>query len=211
MKADEIARRVQRSFGDDNESQIMLADIIDWINAAGREIAKKTEILQGIALLDTAVGSNDIVLPVDFLRDMRLEFNGVKIERTTLDQLDLFTDNDPTKSIGTQPLAYYIWGDKLHFYPYTNTLGVGVVKLFYVRYPTAISAMADTPEVPEVMHEDIVTYCMMRARELNEDYQEASRLQSDWTGRLAEDREIADNPNANSYPAVRNWDGDFGW
>lgn len=211
MLASDIITRVQRTFGDTNQSQITEADIIRWINDAVREIQKRTEVLQGTALLDTAVGSNDIPLPDDFFRDRRLEYQGVKIERTTLDELDLVTGEDPTKAIATTPSRYYIWGDQLHLYPYPNALGNDVIKLFYIRLPTPITTGADELPLPEYMHMEVFTFCMARARELNEEYGETQRLLQEFMGGVGSDMEIANNPNADSYPSVREWFGDYGW
>jgi hypothetical protein len=61
------------------------------------------------------------------------------------------------------------------------------------------------------MQEDVVNYCMMKARELNEDYDERNALLSQHTQRMAESAEIVFDPQTGSYVSVRPDPYDFTW
>jgi hypothetical protein len=209
--ADDVIRRVQRTFGDENESQITVPDILDWINAAQVDICRRTEVLQGTIVYDTAVGDNDYDLPPDYIRASRVEYLNEKIQQTTLDQLDLYSYSDPVHSTGDAKPVWYIWGGILHLYPSPNKVQTGVLKMFYTKLPPPVTISSDTLGIPVHMHDDIVNYCMMKARELNEDFDERNALQSVHTQRMAESSEIVFDPTNNSYVAVREWEGDFGW
>lgn len=209
MQVDDVIRRVQRTFGDENESQIRITDIIDWINAAQRDIARRTEVMQGNQSYPTQT-NNDYVLPDDFLRAARVEYDGKKINMTTLDNLDMWGTDDPVHVTGDATPFWYIWGNLLHLYPNPNNTS-HTVKLFYTKLPVLVTQGPDELSVPEHMHEDVVNYCMMKARELNEDFDERNALQAVHTQRMAESSEIAFDPTTNSYIAVRDWEADYHW
>jgi len=211
VNADDVIRRVQRSFGDENESQIRILDVIDWINAAQNDICRRTEILQGQQIYDVVQGTNDYILPVDFIRASRVEFQGQAIKQTTLDQLDLYSVDDPFHATGNQTPFWYIWGGIMHLYPDPNTNLTGAIKIYYTKTAAVINTGTDALMLPVHMHEDVVNYCMMKARELNEDYDERNQLQSAHTQRMAESAEIAFDPQTNAYVAVRPDPWDYSW
>jgi len=208
---DDIIRRVQRSFGDESESQITVPDIIDWINAAQNDICRRTEVLQGTKQYDTVSGSNDYVLPDDFIRAARVEYLGTVIQQTTLDQLDLYASNDPRHVTGDERPWWYIWGNSMHLYPDPNKNQTAAVNLFYTKLAPLVTNGPDALGIPLQMHEDVVSYCMMKARELNEDYDERNALQSAYSQRMAESSEIVFDPTTNAYVSIRPDPMDYTW
>ena len=203
MNVDDVIRRVQRTFGDENESQIKILDLIDWVNAAQTDICRRTEVLQGTKLFDGVKGSNDYILPLDFIRAARVEYKGASIQQTTLDQLDLYSSGDPVHTKGDSKPWWYIWGGVLHLYPDPDVDQTGVILLYYTRLAPLVQSGTDALGVPVHMHEDVINYCMMKARELNEDFDERNALQSVHTQRMAESAEIIFDPTSNAYVAVR--------
>jgi hypothetical protein len=211
VNVDDVIRRVQRTFGDENESQIKILDLIDWVNAAQGDICRRTEVLQGTKLYDGVQGSNDYTLPTDFIRAARVEYKGSAIQQTTLDQLDLYASSDPVHSKGQENPWWYIWGGVLHLYPDPNVNQSGAVLLYYTRLAPEVQSSMDSLGIPLHLHEDVVNYCMMKARELNEDFDERNALQSVHTQRMAESAEIIFDPTTNAYVAVRPDPWDYGW
>jgi len=208
---DDVVRRIQRSFGDENESQIRVTDIYDWVNAAQNDICRRTEILQGTQQWDTVVNSNDYPLPADFIRASRVEYLGSMIPQTTLDQLDLLSTDDPYHATGQSRPYWYIWGAVMHLYPSPNIAQTAAIKMYYSKLAPLVTLGADSLGVPLHMQEDVVNYCMMKARELNEDYDERNALLSAHTQRMAESAEIVFDPQTNAYVAVRPDPWDFTW
>lgn len=211
MNVEDIVRRIQRSFGDENESQVRIADVIDWINAAQNDICRRTEVLQGTQTYSTAIGSNDYVLPTLFLRASRVEYLGSKIQMTTLEQLDLWSSDDPVHTTGLATPYWYIWGGIMHLYPNPNIIQNNAITLFFTKLAPAVTALTDPLGIPQHMHEDVVNFAMMKAREMNEDFDERNALQSLHTQRMAESAEIVFDPSNNSYAAVRDWEWDYNW
>jgi len=208
---DDVIRRVQRSFGDETESQIRILDVIDWVNAAQNDICRRTEVLQATKIYDTVQGSNDYILPVDFIRASRVEYHGLKIQQTTLDQLDILAANDPYHSTGQATPWWYVWGGILHLYPDPNVNETAAMKMFYTNLAPLVTTGTDALGIPLHMQEDVVNYCMMKARELNEDYDERNTLQQAHTQRMAESAEIVFDPTNNSYVSVRPDPWDYAW
>jgi hypothetical protein len=211
VNADDVIRRVQRTFGDENESQVRILDMIDWINAAQNDICRRTEVLQGTQIYDTLVGSNDYVLPVDFIRAARVEYLGSMIQQTTLDQLDMYSDGDAKHYTGDAKPWWYIWGHQLHLYPNPNKAQTGAILLYYTKLAPTIISGTDPLGLPQHLNEDVINYCMMKARELNEDFDERNALQSVHTQRMAESSEIIFDPTTNAYMAVRPDPWDQSW
>lgn len=211
MNVDDVIRRVQRSFGDENESQIRILDVIDWVNAAQNDICRRTEVLQGTKTYDTVQGSNDYTLPDDFIRASRVEYQGKRIQQTTLDQLDLYSMDDPVHTQGNSVPFWYIWGAVMHLYPDPNQNQTGVIKMFYSKLAPLVTTGTDPLGLPLHMQEDVVNYSMMKARELNEDYDERNALLTAHTQRMAESSEIVFDPTTNAYVSVRPDPWDFTW
>jgi len=211
VNVDDVIRRVQRSFGDENESQIRITDIIDWVNAAQNDICRRTEVLQGTKIWDTVPGDNDYELPPDFIRAARVEYQGEVIQQTTLDQLDMYALSDPVHTTGNSKPFWYKWGETIHLYPDPNQAQSQVLKLYYPKLAPIVNDGNDQLGIPLHMHEDVVNYCMMKARELNEDYDERNALQAAHSQRMAESAEIVFDPSSNSYVAVRPDPWDYTW
>ena len=211
MNVDDVIRRVQRTFGDENESQITIPDIIDWINAAQNDICRRTEVLQGTKTYDTVTGSNDYLLPDDFIRAARVEYLGEMIQQTTLSDLDIYAANDPVHVNGDAKPWWYIWGNVMHLYPNPNKDQSAAVLLYYTKLAPQVTNELDSLGIPLQMHEDVINYCMMKARELNEDYDERNALQAVHSQRMAESAEIIFDPQTNAYVAVRPDPQDMYW
>jgi len=213
VKCGNIIKRTQRIFGDTVESQIFVDDIFDWINEAMRQIARDTEVLEGETDLNTSSSTGEITLPIDFIRAKRVNYLGQWIQQTTLADLDRVDfPNDALKVVNGQfANLWYVWGNKLHIYPDPGLNQTGAIHLWYVRLPLEVNTQDDIPEIPDYMHEDLVRFCLMRARELNEEYDQSAKIEQEWKNRVAQTKEQSQNPYANSYPAVRQWDGDSFW
>jgi hypothetical protein len=207
---DEIVRRVQRIFGDSNQAQISIEDIVDWINDAQRMISRETEILEGQVDLNTSSTKESIELPTDFIRERRVTHLGNKLERTTLGELDNYAyPSDPLLSTTNQANAYYIWGNDLYLYPWPKVNATGTVHLWYTRLPVDVVTVDDVPEIPTRMHAEIVDYCLSIARESNEDWDAANAKLQQFTTRMGRSKDEATATAQSSYPAVRDISSDM--
>lgn len=211
MNLGEIINRVQRQFGDEAEAQITRADITNWANDAQLDIVRKTECLQFHFETDSIANDGSYTFPIPFVRLRRVTFNGIKLKRIELEELDKIAgDREAQPKVGT-PDRYYVWGNRLFLYPLPSKDGEGNLEIYCVKRPEALSGDQSIPEIPEHMHEDIVRYALARAKELDQEDDRSDMIMSEYEARVALSRDETQNPEIDSYPSVRNLDGDLGY
>jgi hypothetical protein len=209
MAVQEVVRQVQRLFGDTSEAQIYIQDIIDWINAGQLEIARQTECLTGTQVIDTSSDdpTDGIALPDDFMREKRVLYNGTALQRTVLEDLDGLGMPTSPAQISDQPFYYYIWSGKMYLYPDPTKVGANMYKLYYIASPVLVASSGDLLSVPFQMYDDVIRFCLMRAKELNEDEQGVNRISAEFSVKMAQGRDEAMHPS-DSYPVIRDYPGD---
>lgn len=206
-----IIARVQTQFGDSSGALITSDEIKRWANDAQREIARKTECVKRHYETSAVQGDGSYTLPPGFLRDVRATFNGRKITRVTLEELDKYEGNRDADPPTGEPSRFYVWGDFVYLYPAPESPGSGNFDMFYIKLPEDMTALDQEPEVPEQYHEDIVRFCLARAKEVDEEDQKAESLMAEFEARMSQSRDEEFNRRADSYPSVRTLPGDDGF
>jgi len=206
LNANDVVRQVQHLFGDSFEVQIKVEDIIDWINESLMTIARETEYktsTQTTALYGpTTLG---VDLPVDFIGEKRVTWDGTPLNKTELTALD---DLGALPSdIGPAVSHFYFWEDKTWLYPQPGT--AKPMLLYYVAAPTLVGDMNIPLALPLHFHKDIVRMCMVRARELNEDWDQARVLQNEIDANLGKTRDDQQNRGRETFPVVRDDPADW--
>lgn len=166
MLVSDITRKVQRLFGDSSaEIIITQADIYDWINEAQLLIVRKTHCLTATAT--AAASTYPTNLPADWVITKRVTYDTpeISLKLCDIEDLDAYSI-DPT--FADTPSFYYFFNGKLNLYPTPG--GTKSVRHYYVKIPTNVTAVGDTPSIPISFHEDIVRFCLMRAHERNENF-----------------------------------------
>jgi len=213
MIVSDVLRRVQRIFGDNTEAQIYVTDVIDWINDGQMEIVRQTDCLTKKLAFDvpnqsTGLNQGPYALPSDFLKEERVAFDDMSLTKTTLQELDQYVSSANKNPMSYDvPAYFYFWQSSLWVYPKATRYGAGLLAIWYVNAPVAVTSQSDALTIPIGYHEDLVRYCLMRAKELNEDYSGSDRLASDFDKRMGASRDDSGNPHT-SYPVVRDYDGD---
>lgn len=213
MQLTDIIKRVQRIFGDEDEVQITVQDIIAWVSDGQMEVARQTECLTKDTVLDfDPTTFTGFAIPSNFILEKRvtwkLQDGGIRpLARTTLESLD----NLGARSAEAKgdPTYYYLWAGNVQIYPIGDVARTGAFRLWYVCAPDALSQVNDQLQIPAHMHEDLVRYALMRARELNEDVEQADRMGAELTNRLVQSRAESFNPYKDQYPVVRDYAGDW--
>jgi hypothetical protein len=208
MNLGQIVASVQRQFGDESGAQITRSDIVRWSNDALVDITRKTEVLQVHAETDTLKEDGSYDLPHDHIRIRRVSYRGYRLKRTELEALDEAQPLQKGQAAGS-PHAFYVWGRKIWLFPKPSRDGEGKLEIYYVKMPDELVADQDVPEIPPHMHEDIVRYCLARAKELDESDEKAQEIMADYAARIALSRDEAQNPEIESYPTVRDIDSEF--
>lgn len=208
MNLGDIRTRVQRQFGDTSGAQILEADIDRWANDAQVDIVRRTEALQEKTQVNTVAGQETYPVPANFLLVKRVTHDGLLLMRTTLDELDALAGNRQEAAFTGVPKRYFVWDNEIGLYPLPEASGVSNLDIWYIRTPATLAAPADIPEIPVFQHEDIVTFCLIRAKQLNEDFDQAAKYEQEYERRLGNAMYESMWPHADEYPAVRSLPGD---
>lgn len=209
MNLGEIVTSVQRQGGDSSGALITRLDVVRWANDGQLEITKKTECLSAHRQTDSSSDDGTYDLPVDFLMMQRVTYNDVPLIKKLLSDLDAISSYVDTTSADT-PRYWYTSDNVLNLYPKPNASGSGNLDIWYVRTPTELVDDNDTPEIPTWMHKEIIQYCKVQAKELDDDQEGQQRAQEAFNRNVGEiDYELNVQPT-DSYPAVRCLPGDMG-
>lgn len=208
MLVSEIGTRVKRIFGDETGTQIDDADIIRWCNDGQLDIIRKTHCLTRTADPTSVQGTNSYPLPADFLFFKEAKYGGRLLSSMSAEQFNVtFPDRELNLTQGVSEY-FTVRGTNYLLYPYPDTTGT-VISLYYVARATTITNIAETPEIPVQFHEAIVKFCLMRAKELDQDWVAAERFQAQYKDDIAESRSETQWLDAGSYPVVRDVDGGY--
>lgn len=209
MNLGEIKTAVKRQFGDESGAQITESDITRWANDAVRDIVRKVEISNQHRETASVADDGSYELPDNFMYIARVTYSNRLLRESKLQDLDLSSNAVDTVSPGT-PESYYIWNNTLYLHPAPSSSGTGNLDIWYVSQPASLGSDIDVPEIPTYMHEDIVRYCLARAKELDEDYQGAAMFDSDYEARVMQARYEKSAQPTDTYPSVRTLPGDDG-
>jgi hypothetical protein len=202
----DVIRKAGRRFGDTDQIVIFNADWYDWINEAQLEICKKTSYLT--TTTTAAASTFPVTVPAGFIRmvDVTYDGNPLKLmERETLIEMQIDKDD----ADGGTPEFYYFFDKKINLYPEPDSSDSHSVAYTYVGVPTLVTGTGDNLSVLDAYSPDVVTWCVMRARERIKDYQGmqiASQQFLDGQGDRIDGMQVADD----SYPTIRDVWADHG-
>lgn len=209
MNLGQIVKRVQRQFGDESEVELTRDDIVNYANDGQMDIVRHTEVLQELIETDAIASQAKYILPSDFLKMKRVTFEGKKIIPIALEDIDNVPEGVGSSNTTTgDPRSYYIWGNELVFHPTPSKDSDGAIDMFYIKAPNPITLDEDIPEIPSAFHEDLVRYCLGRAKELDEEFDDSQRILGDYHQRVNFSKDDHKTPDISTYPSVRLVSGD---
>lgn len=210
MNVESLILGTQRLFGDTSEAQITRSDIIRWLNEGQIKIVRKTQCLQRHVETASVKGQASYELPDDCLFVRRATYDDNLVPPVAFEELDTVApDRDGSNSTGNA-MYYYLWSNSIWFYPAASVTENGKIDIWYIRTPVELSSNSDEPEIPEYMHEQLINYAVMKAKELDEDYDAAMMLRNGFDVEMQDARNDAQSVQKDSYPAVRALPGDLG-
>lgn len=180
MDVDDVATRVRREFGDEASVQITDDDIIRWINDAQQQIAVNNEgLMETKSNTDVIAGQSEYLTPVDMSVLRSLSYQGFHLRSMTLNEFNEYmTGYEAPGSLNPYgqgiPICFTVWQDKITLFPTPSESVTGGLYIYYIRYPTSVTTLADDLSVPQEYHNSIVSYCLQQAYELDEDMYKAS-------------------------------------
>lgn len=211
MNLGEIKRKVKRILGDESGALIEDTDIVDWVNDAQIDIARKSEVLQDYVSQDVIADQTQYNLPDDFIKIVAVSYNGIDLSKTTRSELSSISPARDAESLRDTPSRYYLWGNRLWLFPKPNTdLSDGLI-IYYVFSPQPLSDDRDVPTIPIHMHEAILDYCISKGREMNEELEGSAFSMNKYDKSVTLARDEAKDQGMESYPAIRVLPDDMGY
>jgi hypothetical protein len=182
----DIVTRVQRAFGDESAVQVTNDDIFRWINDACREVVMQHEnLLQATGLIDCVAGQSEYNQPVDCFTVNSILFrqsddvNGSYYSLRYLGpaQLTQMADGWQGNAYGTGVPQIFTRssGGKFAIFPTPDVSRVGAIKVIYARYALDVTSLASNIDLPAYYHSYVDNFCMMKAYEMDEDWESADR------------------------------------
>jgi hypothetical protein len=203
----DVIRQVQRIFGDSFEVQINVTDIKDWANEAMMQIVRQAETNQNSAQFTYGPTTDGVTLPDQFIGEKRVTFNAIALEKISINELDDLGVT-PTDTAGA-PSRFYLWGKKMYIWPMPSTAVTNGLIVWYIEAPNRVDDVNIQLPIPLVFHQDVVRMCLIRARELNEDYEQARVLKAEVDANLGQVRYDQENRARETFPVIRDDPGDW--
>lgn len=188
MIVSDIITRVRRTFGDEAAVQVQDEDIIRWINDAQIEIVKNNEAaLQKTGFVDLVANQAVYTLPTDLLilRALRFKYSTMTsftaLKYKSVQQFDELVDGwDGTLYGSGSPIYYTMFEGQATLFPTPDTSTTSGLKVLYNQKPTDVVLTSDSPSLPLIYHNSLVTYCMWQASLLDEDHDPAVMYQANF-------------------------------
>lgn len=205
----DIAIRVKRIFGDESGAQIDDDDILRWANDAQLDIARKTHCIVKTEYYNTSVDGYELSPPSGFLFFLRATCDGRMLSPLSYQELDVRYPHRLEEYPAATPEYIVFLGSSLQLYPAPDTAGSDNLIITYIARPAALVNLGDVLEIPDQYYEAVVTFCLMRAKELDQDWAASGIYQQRYEDELINIKTDQHQPAQADYPVVRDYDGDY--
>lgn len=119
--------------------------LLSYLSDGVREANDFAWLLQTNYSFTLTGGTTEYSLPSDFVATQRVLFKNVKLDATSLNQLD--ANSAGWKTVSGTPINYYIYyttSPVIGFFPAPTTSSTGTVNVFYVEQPNELTATSQT-------------------------------------------------------------------
>ncbi len=193
MTPNDIKDRVKRIFGDESGAQVTDSDILMWINDAQREAAMQVEgMLRTTNTVDSIADTQSYALPSAAMTLLDISYKGPsdgsyhKLRYLSPNEMDEYIDGwDGTEFNAGDPQIYTrgqesnAIGTSFIVFPRPDTSIVAAFKAEYIRYPNPVTSLGSgIIDLPEYLHLYVLEYCLMKAYEMDEDWESADKKAS---------------------------------
>lgn len=154
QQIEDAARRKYNSVGSSFFAQ---AEIWDLIYQAECEIATDTKMLEYRTLVSggTVAGTQAYAYPSGILEVRRIEVDGQRLDKISLDEDDNITLFDANATDQGRPIYYYDWGSTIYLRPVPDTSSLQI-RVYGYREPALVTSASQSLEVPAIHHMRIV-------------------------------------------------------
>jgi hypothetical protein len=174
----DVAERVKVSFGDTSGSQITDTMILRWINDGQQEIVNNNAILKDTRFASIVAGQADYSFPSDRVQYIEaLYVDGRPVRNATPQEFREFILKEDPNLIAKADIPN-LWQERagiITFYPTPQKDFEDGLKMEYVKQPTPVTAISSSTilSIPDRYMNELVSYVMANALELDENYNAA--------------------------------------
>ncbi len=173
----DVENRVRSTFGDTSGAQLGDAPILNWINDGQREIVNSNPILRDTKITNVVKEQSDYTFPSDkVLLIEAIYIEGYPLAYLTPNEARTYIrKQDPLlASQAERPEIYYERAGIITLYPVPNKNITNGMKLEFIKNPTPLTLLSQTLSVPDRYFNELVTYVIAQALEMDENYEAAS-------------------------------------
>jgi hypothetical protein len=205
----DVLTAVQRQFGDEDSVQITDADITRWVNEAQTEINSKDPMIQATGTVVTTGLETSFPLPTDLM-----QLDMVVYDTTRLTPVDASDGVDQVALLGTggsAPVCFYTWANAIYLVPAPDVAN-HTLTIYYIARPTSVATASDLLGVPDRYFNEVVSYAMTQAYELDQDWQ-AQTVQNQAFEKGMQDKMLSNRTVVGGNHVIRDVDEsvDLGW
>lgn len=208
MNLTKVINNVLRIIGDTNQVTVKAEDIVDWANESILTIVRETECITATDTSDYGPTTQGHALPTQFIGEKRVTWDSIPLDHTDITSLDN-TGLVPPDTAGGTPSHYYFHAGMIWLYPQPAT--TKSLALYYVQAPSRLDDLNTELPLPIHLHNTVTRMTLIRARELNEDFDVAAKLQSEVDQNLGKDRDDIQNRQRETFPVVKDDPNDWSW
>lgn len=217
MIISDIVTRVQRQFGDESGVQVVEADILRWINDAQNEAALQHQgLLIATEEIPTVNGQQEYSYPASMIDVFSMRYKTSSTDPSwknilaiTPTELDQYINNWEGSDYLGEPV-YYTKATKGKFklFPVPDSSLFSVLVTFS-RYPTDVVSAASIIDLPTYYHPYVLEYCLMKAYEMDEEWEAADRKAAYVQSTLDANAHREDWISKQTYPTITTAAGDL--
>jgi len=200
----ELRTQVRVRLAEPTEGFFYDSEIDTWINQAQLDIAKETDLLQGIFTGNTTAFDETYTLPDDCFSVLKAYslLNGGYKELENYSEDEYFSK----EALVSTPTHYLVWQDSLYLYPTPATAVTNGYRIRYCAMPPELANAADIPFLGYKRfypyHNIIVLYAAARGKEKEGETQEALLFESQYqAGLIKIRRDVNGTQKGKNYAA----------
>jgi len=202
---------VTRLFGDEAGVQILMTDIVTWVNMGQREIFIQNPVNKASADITLVIGQQEYdPSTLNILQIQSIRVNGNPIEHKSFQEAEEYIVSQDTQNVSRGlPVLWYDWAGNIFVYPTPDT--AYPMKVFYLKAATAVSAGTDALSIPDQFFNRLCEYVMAQAYEQDEDSQNSQFKLGQFTEGLTLLSEKEDQVSEKFYPVITELYEDSDW
>lgn len=201
-----VADAVKRQFGDPDGRQITNDDILRWLNTAQQEIVSQNPILKETIQTGVTAGVSSYTYPAEHVQYIEaVHYKDLPLESYTFQEAQNYILQRKVETIGldnVRPVIWYERNGELFLYPTPSLTESNVLKMYYIKRPSDLTALSQQLQLPDRYFQRIVDLVLSRAYQLDENWEAAKYKQTEYIAGMEQLANQENVTNTNTYPSV---------